>query len=75
VLRDANPGAIDRNLVLRELLEADEIAWLDAYHRRVREVVTPLVDAETAAGWRRPRRRSNKSVFPAKAGTHFSGAR
>ena len=39
---------IDRTLVARELLEADEIAWLDAYHRRVRETLTPLVDPDTA---------------------------
>jgi Xaa-Pro aminopeptidase len=39
---------IDRNLVVRELLEDDEIAWLDGYHIRVREVLAPLVDAETA---------------------------
>jgi len=30
------------------LLEDDETAWLDAYHARVRETLTPLVDAETA---------------------------
>jgi Xaa-Pro aminopeptidase len=30
------------------LLDAQEIAWLDAYHARVRETLTPLVDAETA---------------------------
>jgi Xaa-Pro aminopeptidase len=41
---------IDRNLVARELLEDDELAWLNAYHARVREVLTPLVDPETA-GW------------------------
>jgi Xaa-Pro aminopeptidase len=39
---------IDRALVARDLLGADEIAWLDAYHARVREVIAPLVDAETA---------------------------
>jgi Xaa-Pro aminopeptidase len=39
---------IDRTLVDRSLIEADEIAWLDAYHARVREVLTPLVDPETA---------------------------
>jgi Xaa-Pro aminopeptidase len=39
---------IDRTLVMRELLEADELAWLNAYHARVREVLTPLVDPETA---------------------------
>jgi Xaa-Pro aminopeptidase len=39
---------IDRNLIEPSLLEDDEIAWLDAYHTRVRETLTPLVDAETA---------------------------
>jgi Xaa-Pro aminopeptidase len=39
---------IDRNLVEPSLLTADEIAWLDAYHARVRETLTPLVDPETA---------------------------
>jgi Xaa-Pro aminopeptidase len=38
---------IDRRLIVRELLSPAEIAWLDAYHARVREVVGPLVDAET----------------------------
>ncbi|HEV8680628.1 MAG TPA: M24B family metallopeptidase, partial [Stellaceae bacterium] len=40
---------IDRTLVARSLLEDDEIAWLDAYHARVREVIGPLVDPETQA--------------------------
>jgi Xaa-Pro aminopeptidase len=39
---------IDRNLVDLALLDEDEIAWLDAYHARVRETLTPLVDPETA---------------------------
>jgi Xaa-Pro aminopeptidase len=39
---------IDRALVASDLLEEDEIAWLDAYQARVREVITPLVDPETA---------------------------
>jgi Xaa-Pro aminopeptidase len=34
---------IDRRLVARDLLTADERAQLDAYHARVREVVGPLV--------------------------------
>jgi Xaa-Pro aminopeptidase len=38
---------IDRALVLPELLDADEIAWLDAYHARVRETLTPLVEEAT----------------------------
>ena len=40
---------IDRALVEPSLLTADEIAWLDAYHARVRESLTPILDAETAA--------------------------
>ncbi|MBL28781.1 MAG: X-Pro aminopeptidase [Rhodospirillaceae bacterium] len=40
---------IDRALVDRDLLDADELAWLDGYHARVRETLTPLVDSETAA--------------------------
>jgi Xaa-Pro aminopeptidase len=40
---------IDRALVLPDLLDADEIAWLDVYHARVRETLTPLVDQGTAA--------------------------
>jgi Xaa-Pro aminopeptidase len=39
---------IDRNLIDASLLEDDEIAWIDAYHTRVRETLTPLVDLETA---------------------------
>jgi Xaa-Pro aminopeptidase len=39
---------IDRSLVDHDLLDADEIAWLDAYHARVRATIAPLVDPETA---------------------------
>jgi Xaa-Pro aminopeptidase len=39
---------IDRNLIDPTLLDDDEIAWLDGYHARVRETLTPLVDPETA---------------------------
>ncbi len=39
---------IDRALVERDLLEADEIAWLDAYQARVRAEIAPLVDPDTA---------------------------
>jgi len=38
---------IDRRLIERTLLTADEIAWLDAYHDRVAAELTSLVDAET----------------------------
>jgi Xaa-Pro aminopeptidase len=40
---------IDRRLVAAELLTAGEIAWLDRYHARVAETLSPLVDAETRA--------------------------
>ena len=40
---------IDRNMVEPELLTAEEKAWLDAYHARVRETIGPLVDAKTRA--------------------------
>ena len=39
---------IDRALIDPSLMTPDEIAWLDAYHDRVRETLTPLVDPETA---------------------------
>jgi Xaa-Pro aminopeptidase len=39
---------IDRNLIDTSLLEDEEIAWLDAYHARVRATLTPLVDPQTA---------------------------
>jgi Xaa-Pro aminopeptidase len=39
---------IDRNLIETSLLEDEEIDWLDGYHTRVRETLTPLVDPETA---------------------------
>ncbi len=40
---------IDRALIEPEMLSAEETAWLDAYHARVRETIGPLVDGETAA--------------------------
>lgn len=40
---------IDLALVEPKLLDAEEIAWLDAYHARVRKALVPLVEAETAA--------------------------
>ena len=39
---------IDRNLIETSLLDDEEIAWLDRYHAKVRETLTPLVDPETA---------------------------
>lgn len=40
---------IDRALVEPSLLSGDEIAWLDAYHARVRETIGPLVEPEVRA--------------------------
>ena len=39
---------IDQALIATSLLTAAEVAWVDAYHARVRETVTGLVDAATA---------------------------
>ncbi len=40
---------IDRALVEPALLTPAEIAWLDGYHARVRQSLTPLLDPATAA--------------------------
>ena len=34
----------DNRLLDRDLLESHELAWLNAYHARVAEVIAPLVD-------------------------------
>ena len=46
-------GAMDRSL-----LTAEELVWLNAYHQRVRETITPLADKETAAWLKDVTRRS-----------------
>jgi Xaa-Pro aminopeptidase len=38
---------IDRRLVARQLLSADEISWLDDYHARVAATLAPLLDPDT----------------------------
>ena len=40
---------IDHNLISKELLEIDEINWLNSYHSRVRKLLSPIVDEKTAA--------------------------
>jgi Xaa-Pro aminopeptidase len=40
---------IDRRLVDLNMLSADELAWLNEYHERVRHAVRPHVDADTRA--------------------------
>jgi Xaa-Pro aminopeptidase len=39
----------DRRLIAVDLLEPGERAWIDAYHIRVREALSPLVEGETRA--------------------------
>jgi Xaa-Pro aminopeptidase len=38
---------IDRRLVVKDMLGAEEIAWLDAYHARVMQTIGAEVDADT----------------------------
>jgi len=40
---------IDRRLIDAERLDDGEAGWLDGYHGRVRETLTPLLDERTAA--------------------------
>jgi Xaa-Pro aminopeptidase len=40
---------IDRRLVVPQMLTADERSWLDRYHVRVAETLSPLLDAATRA--------------------------
>ncbi len=40
---------IDRALIVKKLLSSAERNWLDAYHSRVRETLSPLLPAETRA--------------------------
>ena len=40
---------IDLRLVEPSLLTAEEIDWLDTYHARVRETLSPLLDPEDRA--------------------------
>jgi Xaa-Pro aminopeptidase len=40
---------IDRHLVVPELLSAEELAWLNAYHARVREIIGPELGPEDRA--------------------------
>lgn len=40
---------IDTSAVVRDLMTADEIAWLNAYNRNVCERLSPRLDEETAA--------------------------
>ncbi len=39
----------DRRLIRTDLMNADEIAWLDAYHARVLDEIGPMVEADVLA--------------------------
>jgi Xaa-Pro aminopeptidase len=56
---------IDLALVEPRLMDDDEIAWLDAYHARVRKTLSPLVDAPT----RRWLAQATRRIVAAKRGT------
>src|SRR3954464_13984383 len=40
---------VDRRLVVGDMLTPDEMDWLDGYHARVAQTLSPLVDDETRA--------------------------
>ncbi len=40
---------IDRRLIVANMLTPEETEWLDGYHTRVAQTLSPLVDAETRA--------------------------
>ena len=40
---------LDRKLIARELLTADEIAWVDAYHAKVRALIAPQLAGDDLA--------------------------
>ncbi|GAA0757334.1 Xaa-Pro aminopeptidase [Erythromicrobium ramosum] len=40
---------LDRKLIARELLTAEEIAWVDAYHAQVRALLEPRLEGEDLA--------------------------
>ncbi|MBU2586707.1 MAG: M24 family metallopeptidase C-terminal domain-containing protein, partial [Alphaproteobacteria bacterium] len=40
---------LDRRLIARELLTADEIAWVDGYHAKVRTLLSPRLDGDDLA--------------------------
>lgn len=42
---------IDRRLIVKDLMTEDEIAWLDAYHARVRDEITPLLTDQSDKAW------------------------
>src|SRR6185312_4555184 len=56
---------IDRRLIEVRLLTPKEHAWVDSYHERVRDLIAPLVDAETRK-WLKEATRPLGSARPVK---------
>jgi Xaa-Pro aminopeptidase len=56
---------IDLSLVEPKLMDADEIAWLDDYHARVRKTLSPRVDSSTRAWLTKATRRLAVAKHPA----------
>ena len=48
-LETLTKAPLDRKLIAVEDLNADEIAWVDGYHREVRETLSPVLDDRTAS--------------------------
>lgn len=42
---------IDQRLIVQQLLTAEEVAWLDAYHAQTREKLLPLIESENVRNW------------------------
>jgi Xaa-Pro aminopeptidase len=42
---------IDRRLIVKDLLTADELEWIDRYHRTVREKLTPMISESDVRAW------------------------
>ncbi len=42
---------IDRRLIVPTMLTDRELAWLNAYHARVRDEITPLLDDDATKAW------------------------
>ena len=42
---------IDRRLVVPALLSGEELEWLNAYHARVLEAVSPLLETQEQMDW------------------------
>ena len=49
---------IDRRLIDAEMLEPEELVWLNCYHAHVLARIGPQLRARTSHGFRRPARRS-----------------